>query len=132
MEIIYETDLIPTATQIIKLYNDAGLARPTDNPDRINKMFKNSGLVVTAWLADELVGVCRTITDWCWSSYLADLAVSPKHQKLGIGKKLISITREILSEQSMILLLSVPEAFEYYPKVGFTKEERAFIILREI
>lgn len=131
MEIIYKTDLIPRATQIIKLYNDAELPRPTDNPDRIDKMFKHSGLVVTAWFADELVGVCRTITDWCWSSYLADLAVCPKHQKSGIGKELISITKEILSEQSMILLLSVPDAFEYYPKVGFIKEERAFTILRK-
>jgi len=30
----------------------------------------------------------------------------------------------------MILLLSVPTALEYYPKVGFEKENRAFMISR--
>jgi hypothetical protein len=30
----------------------------------------------------------------------------------------------------MTLLLSVPTAMEYYPKVGFVKEDRAFVIHR--
>ena len=130
MAIKYKLDIVPTAEQVIELYDDAGLPRPTDDPERIGKMFENSNLIVTAWDGDKLVGVCRTITDWVWSSYLADLAVSPDHKKSGIGKKLIDLTREKLGEQSMVLLLSVPTAMEYYPKVGFTKEDRAFIIER--
>jgi hypothetical protein len=43
---------------------------------------------------------------------------------------LVDITREKLGELSMLLLLSVPTAFEYYPKIGFTKEDRAFMIPR--
>jgi predicted N-acetyltransferase YhbS len=93
-------------------------------------MFENSNLVVTAWNGDKLVGVSRTITDWVWSSYLADLAVDPDYKKSGIGKKLIALTKEKLGEESMLLLLSVPTAMEYYPKVGFSKEDRGFIIHR--
>ncbi len=130
MEINYRTDIVPDAAQVIKLYNDAGLPRPTHDAARIQKMFDNSNLIVTAWDGDELVGVSRTITDWVWSSYLADLAVSPDHMKSGIGRKLIEITKEKVGQQSMILLLSVPTAFEYYPKVGFDKENRAFMIPR--
>lgn len=130
MEINYKTDVMPTVEQIIELYNNAGLPRPTDDAERIGKMFANSNLIVTAWKEDKLVGVCRTITDWVWSGYLADLAVSPEIKRSGIGKKLIDITREKLGEQSMVLLLSVPTAMEYYPKVGFAKEDRAFSIDR--
>jgi hypothetical protein len=43
---------------------------------------------------------------------------------------LIDLTKEKVGEQSMILLLSVPTAMEYYPKVGFEKENRAFSINR--
>jgi predicted N-acetyltransferase YhbS len=93
-------------------------------------MFENSNLVISAWDEDKLVGVCRTITDWVWSSYLADLAVSPDYKKSGIGKKLIEITKEKVGDQSMILLLSVPTAMDYYPKVGFIKEDRGFMIPR--
>ena len=130
MDIVYKSDIVPTAEQVIELYNQAGLPRPTQDPARIKKMFENSNLVVTAWHDNQLAGVARTITDWVWCSYLADLAVSPAYKKSGIGKKLIELTREIIGEQSMILLLSVPTAMDYYPKVGFIKEERGFIIHR--
>ena len=93
-------------------------------------MFDNSNLVVTAWNGDHLAGLSRTITDWVWCSYLADLAVSPNYKNSGVGRKLIEYTRELIGEQSMILLLSVPDAMEYYPKVGFKKEDRGFIMHR--
>ena len=130
MEIMYRSDHMPTVDQVIDLYNHAGLPRPTNDPDRIRKMFDNATLVVTAWDHDKLVGVCRCITDWVWCCYLSDLAVSPDYKKSGIGKKLIDLTKEKVGEQSMILLLSVPTAMEYYPKVGFAKEDRAFSINR--
>ena len=130
MIIIYKTGVIPVTEAIIELYIKAGLPRPTSDKERIQKMFENSNLVVTAWDNDKLVGISRSITDWVWSCYLADLAVDPGYKKSGIGKGLIQETRNKLGEQSMILLLSVPTALEYYPKVGFEKENRAFMISR--
>ncbi len=130
MEISYKTDILPATAQIIELYEASSLPRPTHDTERIAAMYKNSDLIVTAWDGENLVGVSRTITDWVWSSYLADLAVNPNYKKSGIGKKLIEITREKVGEQSMVLLLSVPTAMEYYPKVGFKKEDRGFLIER--
>lgn len=131
MDIIYKTGIIPTAEQIIDLYENAGLPRPTNDKERIRKMFENSNLVITAWDNELLVGVSRSVTDWVWSCYLADLAVRTGYKKSGIGKKLIEITKEKVGEQSMVLLLSVPSAMDYYPKVGFQKQESSFILNRE-
>ena len=131
MKIHYSTDVRPTADQIIELYQNSGLPRPTNDKERIGKMYDNSDLVITAWDNDVLVGVSRSITDWVWSCYLADLAIRPEYQKFGIGKKLIELTKEKVGDQSMVLLLSVPTAMEYYPKVGFTKQESSFIMNRK-
>ena len=131
MEISYKTGILPTANQIIELYDNAGLPRPTNDKVRIQKMFENSNLVITAWDNDLLVGVSRSITDWVWSCYLADLAVRTGYKKSGIGKKLVELTKKSAGEQSMVLLLSVPSAIEYYPKIGFIKQESSFIINRE-
>jgi predicted N-acetyltransferase YhbS len=131
MDIIYKTNVTPLAEQVIALYDNCGLPRPTGDTERIRKMYENSNLIVTAWDGDELVGVSRCITDWVWSTYLADLAVKKEYHQAGIGKKLIEITREKIGDQSMLLLLSVPTAMEYYPKVGFTKQESSFIINRK-
>jgi len=130
MNIQYHFDKPPTAEQIIELYDNAGLPRPTHDKERMQKMFDNSNLVLTAWDGDVLVGVSRSITDWVWSCYLADLAVRSDYQKEGIGRQLILRTKEKLGEQSMILLLSVPTAMEYYPKIGFEKQESSFILNR--
>ena len=131
MEIIYRSDIIPTAEQVIELYENAGLPRPTNDKDRIQKMYNNSNLVITAWDDTLLVGVSRCITDWHWCCYLADLAIRQEYKRCGIGKKLIALTKEKVGEQSMVLLLSVPTAMDYYPKVGFTKQESSFIINRD-
>ena len=130
MNITYEVSTVPTAEQVIELYDNAGLPRPTKDPERIKKMYANSDLIVTAWDKELLVGVSRSITDWNWSCYLADLAVRQDYQKFGIGKKLVELTKVELGEQSMVLLLSVPAAMEYYPKIGFTKLDNCFIINR--
>ena len=72
MNIRYSFDEKPTADQIIELYDDAGLPRPTHDKERIRKMYDNSNLIVTAWDGDVLVGVSRSITDWVWSTPRAD------------------------------------------------------------
>lgn len=131
MELIYKTDLLPSTEQIIYLYENCGLPRPTSDYERIKKMYENSDLIVTAWDGDLLIGVSRSITDWVWSCYLADLAVLKEYKQSGIGKKLIELTKETVGVQSMVLLLSVKTALEYYPKVGFTRLDNAFIIGRE-
>lgn len=131
MEITYKFDIVPTPQQIIELYDEAGLPRPTHDEKRIKKMYDNSNLIVSAWHGDVLVGVARSITDWCWSCYLADLAIKPSYQKEGIGRKLIDLTKTQIGEETMLLLLSVPTAMEYYPKVGFTKQESSFIMNRK-
>lgn len=130
MEIVYQINRIPEANQIIDLFVKSEMPRPNNDPKRIRRMFENSDLIVTAFHGDKLVGVCRCITDWVWCCYLSDLAVDPEYKRNGIGKQLIQLAKETVGEQVMILLLSVPTAMSYYPKVGFTKENRGFIINR--
>ncbi len=130
MNIEYSFEKRPTADQLIELYDNAGLTRPTSDKERMQKMSNNSNLIVTAWDNDFLVGVARSITDWVWACYLSDLAVRHEYKKEGIGRQLINLTKEKVGDQSMVLLLSVPTAMEYYPKVGFEKQESSFIINR--
>ncbi len=64
MEIVYKSEITPTVQQIVELYENAGLPRPTNDVERIKSMFENSNVIVTAWDGDLLVGVARSITDW--------------------------------------------------------------------
>jgi predicted N-acetyltransferase YhbS len=130
MKIVYRSGTTPSIKSIIELYNDAGLNRPTADIERISKMYANSNLVITAWDEDKLVGIARSLTDFCYCCYLSDLAVRKKYKRNGIGKRLIELTKEKVGEGSMLLLLSAPAAMEYYPKVGLEKVNNGFIIKR--
>jgi len=130
MEIVYRFDWTPDINLIIDLYDSSGINRPTSDKERIAKMYANSNLIVTAWDNGKLVGISRSLTDYCFCCYLSDLAVRKEYQKHGIGKKLISLTKEKIGDQTMLLLLSAPTAMDYYPKAGFQKVENGFIINR--
>lgn len=130
MDITYRLDITPATEVIIAVYDSSGINRPTYDKERIAKMYANSNLVVTAWDKNILVGISRSLTDFCFCCYLSDLAVRKEYQKHGIGKELISLTKETIGEQCMLLLLSAPTAMEYYPNVGFDKVNNGFIINR--
>jgi ribosomal protein S18 acetylase RimI-like enzyme len=78
----------------------------------------------------KLVGVSRSLTDFCYCCYLSDLAVRKEYQTSGIGKKLIELTKSVIGDQTALILLSAPAAMEFYPKIGFSKIENGFIIKR--
>lgn len=131
MDIIYKIGLSPKIEEIMDVYESSTIKRPVDDPERISKMYAHSNLIVSAWHENELIGIARSLTDFCYCCYLSDLAVKQEYQKKGVGKKLIELTKEQIGKQTALILISAPAASEYYPKVGFQKIESGFIIKRE-
>ena len=121
MKITYKFGTIPATAIIIDLYNSSGIDRPTTDFDRISKMYVNSNLIITAWDKYKLVGISRSLTDFCYCCYLSDLAVRGEYQGMGIGKKLIELTKEKIGEKTMLLLLPAPRSVEYFSKIVFSK-----------
>lgn len=132
MEIEYKTGILPSTAEIINVYNSSGIRRPTDDSQRITKMYENSNLIISAWAGEELVGIARCLTDFCYACYLSDLAVDINYQKSGIGRELIHRVKLHIGKQTALILLSAPNAMDYYPKVGFSAIENGFIIRREM
>jgi predicted N-acetyltransferase YhbS len=90
-------------------------------------MLEEADLVVTAWDGDRMVGISRSVTDRVYCTYLSDLAVRLDYQGQGIGKELVRLTRQA-TPQAMVILLAAPKAVDYYPKIGMTRHESAWIL----
>jgi len=116
--------------EVINLYlsSSLGARRPMDDRAIVADMLRHANLVITAWDGDLLVGISRSLTDFSYVAYLADLAVRESHQRRGIGKEMIRRTQEAMGPRSMIILLAAPAAVDYYPRIGFTHHNSAWIL----
>lgn len=130
MNIEYRDHAAISAEQAIDLYNRSTLGerRPVDRPDIFENMLKQSNLVISAWDGERLVGIARSLTDFSYVAYLADLAVDAEYQRQGIGRRLVQETKQRLWPECMIVLLSAPKANDYYPRLGFEPNPRGWVL----
>jgi len=114
---------------LIEVYVDSTLGerRPVGDRDRMARMLSEANLVITAWDGESMVGVSRSVTDWVYCTYLSDLAVRSAYQGRGIGKELVRLTRRATPEASVILL-AAPKAVDYYPRIGMTRHDSAWVL----
>lgn len=127
--ITYRTGNDLDLDEMIELYIDSTLGerRPVGDPERMARMLEDADLVITAWDEELIVGISRCVTDWVYCTYLSDLAVRADYQGQGIGKELVRLTREATPDATVILL-AAPGAVDYYPKIGMTRHDSAWVL----
>ncbi len=115
--------------EVLGVYRSSGLGerRPIADTERMAAMVQNANLVLTCRIDGELVGIARSMSDFCYVTYLSDIAVSRAHQRSGIGRALIDATQKE-APQAKIVLLSAPGATDYYPHIGFTQHNSAWVL----
>lgn len=114
----------------IELYRASTLGerRPIEKREIMEAMIRHADLFITAWDGPRLVGLARSLTDFAYVAYLADLAVHRDYQRKGIGRELIARTQQALGPTCFITLLAAPAANDYYPKLGFEHNPRAWML----
>jgi GNAT superfamily N-acetyltransferase len=108
-----------------------GERRPVDDLARLDAMLRKADIVATARIDGRLVGVARAVSDFCYCTYLSDLAVDGDCQRQGIGRCLIEAVQAAAGEQAMLVLLAAPAAEGYYPKIGLKPHHSAWLIPRK-
>ena len=84
----------------------------------IEKAFKNSQYVVSAWDGNKLIGFARVITDGSLFATIWNMLIKPEYQKQGIGKQLI---RKRLNKypECHFFLFGDKKVVSFYQKSGF-------------
>ncbi len=133
MNITYKVNQSITTDDFIGLLTASTLAqrRPVDDRECMEGMIKNSNLIVTAWDNDKLVGIARSVTDFYYACYLSDLAVDKNYQGNHIGKQLQKLTQEQLGSKCKLILIAAPASNSYYEHIGFTNNQRCWILNRD-
>jgi predicted N-acetyltransferase YhbS len=129
-EIRYALGEHVTREEFLAVLEASGLAarRPVDDRACVDGMLANANLVVTARSAGKLVGIARSLTDFVYAAYLSDLAVDRALQRSGVGKELVRRTQTALGPRCSLILLSAPQAVDYYPRIGFEHHPQAWVL----
>lgn len=129
-EITYRlgNDLQPDELIELLKATSLGVRRPLDDRSAIANMIRHGNLTVTAWDDTLLVGFARSLTDFSFVAYMSDLAVRDSHQRKGIGRELVRLTRAELGPATRLVLLAAPAAVDYYPQLGFTQHPSAWTL----
>ncbi|MGJ1204417.1 GNAT family N-acetyltransferase [Sphingobacterium lactis] len=131
-DIIYKLNIEIEIEKIIALLFNSDYL-PIENMNdkiRLQKMFTNANLIVSAWDSTKLVGIARSLCDFSYCCYLSDLCVDLQYRNLNIGKKLIELTKESAGDECKLILHSNANSFKFYEKIGMKNISEAFIIQR--
>jgi ribosomal protein S18 acetylase RimI-like enzyme len=115
--------------EVLSVYRLSGLGerRPIADRERFLAMIRNANLIMVCRVDGELVGISRSVSDFAYVTYLSDIAVSSDYQRRGVGRALIEATRQE-APSAKIVLLSAPAATTYYPHIGFTQHQSAWVL----
>lgn len=129
-----EPDLDPAEFARVLSESGLGATRPVDDPGRLAVMLREAGIVVTARRGGpggELIGLARGVTDFSWSCYLSEVAVSRAAQGLGVGRGLMDEARRRLGPNVALILASMPDAVGFYRAIGMETLPDCFWFARE-
>jgi ribosomal protein S18 acetylase RimI-like enzyme len=132
MNTVYAREDWLGADEYIDVVTKSGLVRPVGDRGRIERMLAHANLIVTARQDGKLVGLARSVTDFCFCCYLSDLAVDKACQGQGIGKRLIEETRrQAGGDQTTTLLLSAPGAVTFYEGIKMPHADNCYVYRRK-
>ena len=114
---------------VTEVYRSSGLGerRPVMDKERFDAMIRNANLIMVCRIDGQLAGIARSISDFAYATYLSDIAVRREYQRQGIGWALIEATRKE-APRAKIVLLSAPMAVSYYPHIGFSRHDSAWVM----
>jgi GNAT superfamily N-acetyltransferase len=94
-------------------------------------VFTNSMFRVFAFEDDVLVGAGRALADGRDCSYVCDIAVTPDHQGIGLGKEIVARLVRLSAGHRKIILYSVPGKEPFYEAFGFRRMTTATAIFED-
>ena len=115
------------ADELDQLLNAA--SKSSYSARELARIVSGSTAYVTARDAGELVGFGRLLSDGAVSAYINNLAVSPDHQRQGIGQAVLKALIEVAGDVKSIFLYS-NTADAFYVRNGFALSEKRLYVLR--
>ncbi|MDH6139713.1 MULTISPECIES: GNAT family N-acetyltransferase [Kitasatospora] len=91
------------------------------SPQSLAIALSNSMFVCFVYAGDMLIGAGRVLGDGVDTAYLADIAVHPDYQGLGLGDRIVRHLLERSSGHRKVILFAKPGTEPFYRRYGFLR-----------
>ena len=112
--------------ELSELYRKAPLGEKS--PNDLATIFSNSRFKCFVYADVDLVGVGRALADGLDCSYIADVAVHPDSQGIGLGTAIIKRLVALSEGHKKIILYANPGTEGFYGSLGFLRMNTAMAI----
>ncbi|ASL93907.1 N-acetyltransferase [Serratia marcescens] len=103
--------------RLCELLQAAGLGER--DPHTLQRVYQHSQFCYWGFIGDELIATAHAISDLTSVAYLADVAIDPRFQGQGLGRRLMDRVMQDLAPLGKVFIYSVPEKLAFYEKYGF-------------
>lgn len=100
------------------------------DPADLKIAFTNSMFKCFVYDSKTLVAAGRALADGRDCSYICDVAVLPSHQRLGIGREIVSRLINLSKDHKKIILYAAAGKEPFYRKLGFKRMITAMAIFK--
>ena len=100
-------------------------------PRDLETVFTNSMFKCFVYVDGRLIGAGRALADGLDCSYIADVAVHPEHQGVGLGKAIIGELLRLSRGHKKVILYANPGTEGFYARLGFLRMHTAMAIWRD-
>ncbi|EFR45122.1 GNAT family N-acetyltransferase [Streptococcus pseudoporcinus] len=99
-------NLLPSHEALQELYLSVGWHIYVARNKNMQLLLKNAYTYVTAWHDEQLIGLCRVISDGLTIAYIQDILIRPEFQNKGLGSHLIKDISQQLEGIRQIVLIT--------------------------
>lgn len=112
---------IPSISDLVCLYNDAGWINYTNNIEMLKHAYYNSLRIVSLWDGNKLIGIIRVVGDGYSIIYIQDLIISTQYQRQGLGSMLLNYVMNSYRNvyQKVLLTDNQVSTIKFYESYGF-------------
>lgn len=112
---------IPSISNLVSLYNDAGWSNYTNNIEMLKQAYYNSLKIVSLWDKNKLIGIIRVVGDGYSIIYIQDLIISTQYQRQGLGSMLLNYVMNSYKNvyQKVLLTDNQVSTIKFYESCGF-------------
>ena len=113
------------AQELKELFESVGWRN--QNIEKLEKAFVYSWSWFTIRDQIDLIGFVRILSDGIRHAYICNMAIAPRHQNTGIGRKLMQEVMSLLDTNGLLpCLVASPGKNSFYEKYNFNSKSNGF------